>query len=152
MDLADAQHRAYRRLADPVLHRRRVVFVKSPGYFLIVDDFAGEEPHRIELRFPFAPLPVCADASGWVRAFGRDGRGLLLRALCASPLETRVETSWIAPHYGLRQRAPLVVFRTGARLPLRVATLLIPAESPRAAAPGIQPWLDRGLLAGGIER
>ena len=70
----------------------------------------------------------------------------------AAPLETRVESSWIAPRYGCRERAPLVVFRTEARLPLRVASLLIPVESPRAAAPGIQPWLHRALVAAGIER
>jgi hypothetical protein len=151
-DFADAEHKAYRRLADPVTHRRRVVFVKSPGYFLIVDDFRGECPHRIELRFPFAPLQVRAEESGWVRAAAGDGRGLLLRALAGVPLETRIERSWIAPRYGCRESAPLVAFRTEARLPLRVSTLLIPVESAEAAAPSVQPWLDRALVIAGIER
>jgi hypothetical protein len=55
-DFADSSHEAYARLRDPVGHRRRVVFVKSPGYWLIADDLSGKQEHRVELRFQFAPL------------------------------------------------------------------------------------------------
>ncbi|MCA1798682.1 MAG: heparinase II/III family protein [Xanthomonadaceae bacterium] len=49
-DLLDAEHDAYRRLADPVTHRRRVLFVK-PHYWVVVDDLGGADTHTIEARF-----------------------------------------------------------------------------------------------------
>ena len=36
-DFLDAEHNGYLSLADPVGHRRRVIFVK-PGYWILVDD------------------------------------------------------------------------------------------------------------------
>ena len=49
-DFADAEHDAYCRLADPVTHRRRVLFVK-PRFWVLVDDLDGTAEHRVDLRF-----------------------------------------------------------------------------------------------------
>lgn len=149
-DLADASHDAYRRLGDPVVHRRRVAFVKSPGYWVIADDLAGAEEHHIELRFPFAPLPVSATADGWVRAASSRGRGLFVRAFASRPLGVRIaqgSTSpiegWVSPNYGQREPAPILVYSTTARLPLRILTLLLPVLDSAAAPPEVQPVLDQ---------
>ncbi len=150
-DLADASHDAYRRLGDPVVHRRRVVFVKSPGYWVLVDDLTGMEEHRIELRFPFARLPVSARGDGWVGAVGPRRRGLLLRAFARRPLEIRIEEGatapiegWISPNYGQREPAPILIYGSVERLPLRILTLLLPVEDPAAVPPAVQPLLDQG--------
>jgi hypothetical protein len=129
-----------------------VVFVKAPGYFVIVDDFLGEAEHRIELRFPFAPLRVAADASGWVRAVGRRRAGLADARARQRVARARIEPSVIAKSYGCRESAPLVTYSALAALPLRLTTLLLPVESVEAAAPCVQPWLDRALVLAGVER
>src|SRR5207245_2362168 len=77
-DLAEAEHDAYRRLPDPVVHRRRVGFVE-PRYWVVVDDLDGAAEHRVELRFQFAPLAVTVDPALWATAHWQDGRGLLIR-------------------------------------------------------------------------
>jgi hypothetical protein len=154
-DLADASHDAYRRLDDPVVHRRRVAFVKSPGYWVIADDLAGAAEHRIELRFQFAPLALAVNVDGWVRAGAPDGRGLLLRALGSQPLALRIEAGsaaplegWVSPDYGVREPAPLLVVSATARLPIRILTLLLPVADA-AAPPRIEPVLDQdGTLLG----
>jgi hypothetical protein len=147
-DLADASHDAYRRLHDPIVHRRRVVFVKSPGYWVVADDLAGAGEHRIELRFQFAPLPVSATVDGWVRAVGPRGRGLLVRAFARGPLGMQIEEGstspiegWVSPHYGQREPAPILIYSVTACLPLRVLTLLLPVETCGAASPQVQPVL-----------
>ena len=89
-DFADAEHDAYRRLPDPVMHRRRVLFVK-PRYWVVVDDLDGAANHQVEVRFQFAPLTVCMDPSGWVRALGRQGHGLLIRAFATVPFKTTLQ-------------------------------------------------------------
>ena len=55
LDVVDADHDAYARLADPVTHRRRVIFVK-PRYWIIVDDLDGAAGARGR-----AEIPVRAD-------------------------------------------------------------------------------------------
>lgn len=138
-DLADASHRAYGRLADPVVHRRRVVFVRSPGYWVIVDDLEGRIEHRIDHRFQFAPLPLKATTDSWFSAASASGNSLHVRAFATRPLSARIESGstspiagWVSPQYGRRMEAPVLVFSTTAPLPLRILTLLFPTEAATA--------------------
>ncbi len=149
-DLADASHDAYRRLPDPVRHRRRIFFIK-PRYWVAVDDLEGAAEHRVELRFQFAPLSVRLDRSQWVRAETPSGRGLLARMFSAEPLhveilegQTAPMLGWISTDYGQRLPAPLLMCTATARLPLRIVTLLVPLESALAAPPAVRPLLTAG--------
>jgi hypothetical protein len=147
VDLLDGVSDAYARLADPVTHRRRVLFVK-PRYWLIVDDLLGGSTHRVDVGFQLAPLPVDADGSPWVRAHGGAGAGLLLRAFSAVPLRTDVIEGWVAPDYGRRQPAPYVRFSAEAPLPLRIVTLLWPVPHSDAPAPEVEALSDDEGLSG----
>jgi hypothetical protein len=142
-DLAEAEHDAYARLADPVVHRRRVLFVKPRG-FVVVDELAGAAVHRIDVRFQLGGAAVSLDAAPWVRA-AVDGRLLWVRAFSAAALETHLfdgqdapREGWISPDYGRQQPAPALVFRAWCRLPLRVATVLWPAADEEAAPPVVR--------------
>jgi hypothetical protein len=140
---ADARHDAYARPPDEVVHRRRILFVKTLGW-LVLDELQGGGAHSLELRFPFTPRPLEIDASSWVRARGSGGRGLLLRVFADLPLAVRVrqgETDpiegWISPAYGQRVPAPTVVYAGRGRLPLRLLTLLLPVEDASAPPPRV---------------
>ena len=146
-DLIDAVSDAYGRLADPVTHRRRVLFVK-PRYWLIVDDLLGAAEHRVDVGFQLAPLRAEPDASAWVRAHGNTGSGLLLRAFATAPLRADVCEGWVAPDYGRRRPAPYVRFSTVARLPLRVITLVWPLTHGGAPAPEVEALGEGGRLDG----
>jgi hypothetical protein len=156
-DLADASHHAYDRLADPVVHRRRVVFVRSPACWLIVDDLSGKLEHRVDHRFQFAPLHVAPASDSWIRASGSRGRGLLMRAFAEPPLAVRIESGslspiagWVSPQYGRRTAAPSVVFSTTGTLPLRILTLLIPIGDSSAPPPRVRLLQDRAGVASGL--
>ncbi len=142
-DYADAEHGAYRRLRDPVQHRRRVLFVKS-RYWVVVDDLTGADAHSVELMFQFAPMPVSLDADGWARSGGPNGRGLFLRAFSAATLQAKVSQGgldpirgWISPDYGLRVPAPVLSYATVEKLPLRIVTLIVPREAGETTPPDI---------------
>jgi hypothetical protein len=150
IDLADAEHDGYRRLADPVVHRRRVLFVK-PRYWVIVDDLRGAAEHRVELRFQFTPIPLTVELQSWVRAQGRGGRGLLIRAFSDVPLIAAVRAGefdpiqgWFSPGYGRREPAPVLVYTAEARLPLRIVSLLFPIENPSASPPSVSVMVGKG--------
>jgi hypothetical protein len=156
LDLADADHKGYRRLADPVTHRRRVVFVK-PRYWLLIDDLEGAARHRIDLRFQFAPIDVTTDAELWARAVSRRGPGLWIRAFAATRLESKVVEGgidpiegWIAPDYGARLPAPVLIYSADGPLPLRVVTLLFPTENGGARSPSVSPIFDENQRLAGL--
>lgn len=162
-DFVDAEHDAYRRLPDPVLHRRRVIFVK-PRYWVVVDDLQGAAEHQVELRFQFGPMPVTVDSALWARAKGPAGRGLLVRPFASVPLKPEVvegEISpirgWVSSNYGLREPAPLLIYSAVTRLPLRIVTLLFPVEDPSSGFPDVRVLDGEGpdpaglVLEGGRE-
>jgi hypothetical protein len=153
IEIAEAEHAAYARLSDPVTHRRRVLWVK-PRYWVVIDDLLGAGEHAITLRFQFAPMEVEVMPGLWARARGARG-GLLLRPFAAVGLKAEVRTGepepiegWVSHDYGQHRPAPLLVYSVVTRLPLRVATLLLPVEDPLAAPPGVSVDLDerRGLV------
>jgi hypothetical protein len=155
-DLADAEHDAYRDLADPVIHRRRVIFVK-PRYCLIVDDLQGTAVHRIEARFQFAPLKVTIEPNHWVRAYGATGHALLIRSFASVPFTIDlVEGSrapiqgWVSPDYGRRLAAPALVWSAESRLPLRLVTLLLPVEDASAPCPDVLQLLSAPIGPAGL--
>jgi len=131
---AEAEHHAYEHLPDPVVHRRRIVYV--PGrYWVIIDDLEGSGEHRIDLRFQFAPLDVQLDPDLTARARGRSGHSLILRPFAARALTGTVHLGemnpmqgWISREYGHRLPAPLVSYGVQSTLPFRIATLVAPVH------------------------
>jgi hypothetical protein len=143
-DFLDAEHDSYLRLPKPVKHRRRVLFVKPRGW-VVVDDLTGEGVHDIELRFHFSPRPVTIGPGLWARAQGQRGAGLWLVPLSAMPLAPLLREGheapidgWMSPGYGVRRPTPVVIYEGTLAVPLRITTLVVPAD-PLGAAP---PVLD----------
>jgi len=93
----------------------------------------------------FAPLALRLDGS-WARASGARGGGLLVRAFSTAPLAAEIREGWVSPDYGQRARAPALVCRAAARLPLRIVTLLVPAADALAAPPEVAASLDEGRI------
>lgn len=142
-DFLDAEHDAYKRLSDPVVHRRRVLFVK-PSYWILVDDFYGSDIHRAELLFQFGPWPMMLDPDGWAVCSGSDGCGLFLRPFASVDITARVSKAdtdpiagWVSPDYGVRVPAPLLVYSAECSFPLRIATLLLPKKAKKTVVPEV---------------
>jgi uncharacterized heparinase superfamily protein len=149
-DFVDAEHDAYRRLSDPVLHRRRVFFVK-PRYWVLADDLDGAGEHEIELRFQFGALPLTIDSELWARATGPDGHGLLVRPFASVPLKGEIVEGqispiggWVSANYGRRQAAPALIYSTVTRLPLRILTLLWPVADASVEPPDVRAFNGAG--------
>jgi hypothetical protein len=133
-DLLEASHDGYRRLAEPVSHRRLFWFRKDPFAFLVLDRLEGSGEHEVDSYLHLAAgsevrageydldaaRAVLAEADA---AAGHDiGRG----ELGAEALHVRtstgvavtvvalgwpaaaIETGWVSPRYGRRVEAPVV--------------------------------------------
>lgn len=129
-DFVDAEHDGYTRLADPVRHRRRVLFVK-PALWVIVDDLIGDDIHSVDLRFQFAAGATVEPTMtrGWTRA-STGVAGAWLKTLSSENLSVRVDDGWVSERYGHREPALALSTSTHARLPLRLVTVLLGADGP----------------------
>jgi Heparinase II/III-like protein/Heparinase II/III N-terminus len=132
-DYIEASHNGYRRLAQPVVHRRAVIFVK-PDYWLIRDELWGEGEHQIDRYFHFAAAEVIRQRDG-TAIHAKSGRGGNLAVISvekegiaveAKLGGTEPEDGWLAMGYGRKVHAPVVRCSTKATLPIALHTLLLP--------------------------
>jgi len=150
---AAAEHDAYARLASPVIHRRRVWFLDERAW-LVVDDLLGDDRHRVDLGFQFAPLPLVEAADGWFRARGKASALLVksfsdveVHAACHEGAHEPLR-GWYSPNYGQQEPAPALSIGAAGALPLRLATLLIPSRDRDAPPPSVTRRLRAGRLVG----
>jgi len=156
-DVLDADHNAYRRLADPVTCRRRVIFVK-PDYWLVVDDLEGTSTHHVSVAFQFAPtMKVSLGPDSWTRAETPKGRVLWMLSIQSSPLQASVACGtreplrgWVSSNYGLRQPAPVLTYSGAVALPSRTITLLLPDSNNLTLPPIATPVFDDDHRPAGV--
>jgi hypothetical protein len=142
-DLVDAEHHAYADGDRPVVHRRRVVFIK-PHCWVLIDDLTGDGQHWMDSSFQFAPMPVTLVTPETVRADTASGASLWVTSFPQSHLHTAITRGatapicgWISSGYGQRQPAPALTYSGMVTLPWRALTVLFPVKDGGAGAPAV---------------
>src|SRR5262249_39885218 len=156
LDFLDAEHDAFSRRADPITHRRRILFVK-PRYWLLVDDLIGAASHAVDLTFQFAPLDVVLGPEPWARARTPRGRELWVGVFASTSVRTSLKSGelqpirgWVAPNYGERLPAPALVYSASVALPWRVLTLLMSDADGSASPPAVSLISDKDGVPVGL--
>ena len=125
-DVLDAEHDGYRRLAEPVLHRRIITFDKREAFWMIEDQFTGEGAHQFEFFFNFdSGLEVSIEDDG--RAVARDERAAIQIAPATdNTFEIKITSRWVSPSYGTRLHSSAIMYRLQASVPFKNVFLLVP--------------------------
>jgi hypothetical protein len=111
-----AHHDGYRRMADPVSHRREVVFDKVGMHIHIADTIDCEKTHIVERCWHFSEkCEITRDGDGVVvvndgvrvrlRSKGDDSKITLYRGQNNPPL------GWISRHFDIKEPTTTVVFK-----------------------------------------
>ena len=116
----EASHAGYTRLPDPVVHRRQVRFSPAARRWEVVDILEGLAEHDLALYWHCAPEVAARLTTGHEAVLVREGGAL--RLVSEPPLT--LEAGWVAPSYGVRRPATVLVARVRARLPFRMRTLI----------------------------
>jgi hypothetical protein len=132
-DCVEASHNGYLRLAQPVVHRRAVVFLK-PDYWLIRDELWGEGEHQIDRYFHFSAVEITLQGDGTsIHARSPFGKNLAVIPIEKQGMVVESkrggndpEDGWLAMGYGRKMEAPVVRCSTKSTLPIALNTLLIP--------------------------
>lgn len=150
-ELADADHDGYRSLPQPVVHRRRVLFVKR-AYWIVIDDLHGAGRHRVDLVFQLAAQRAHLDsASLWAKVWTPNGPGLAIKPFAGLALRGDVKDNLGDAGGDPPRRAPArtLSYSAEAEVPIRVVTLLFPLRDEQATIPNVIPFLnDEGRLSG----
>jgi hypothetical protein len=133
-DFVDGAHDGYERLANPIIHRRQVFFVK-PEYWVVIDHLTGRGRHCFDLYFHLATEadPQLDSASKSLYTGGRSKPGLAIVPLALPELEADVivgETApiqgWVSLYSGEKLPAPTLRYRQETHAPVQFCTVLYP--------------------------
>jgi len=156
LDVAAGYHTGYRRLREPVVHRREIVF-RKPRWWLVVDRLEGRGRHEARALFHFHPQAVAMRnaATGTLECRMPDGSGLAILPLDRDALDAALlpggfegdaaaaPQGWVAFQSGVKEPAPVVWLQREGDAPLHLATVLVPLLD-RADVP---PELDTLTIA-----
>ncbi len=118
-DVIEAQHHAYERLPQPVIHKRKITFNKRQRTFLIEDNFAGEGEHKIELMLHFAPnLKVTDLGRNFLALEGEEF------ALIKFQNPFTIEAWEHSPSYGVLQTGQTARVRALTMVPVKFETFI----------------------------
>ncbi|HRO58621.1 MAG TPA: alginate lyase family protein, partial [Burkholderiaceae bacterium] len=134
----EGEHDGYARLADPVVHRRRVGFDSSRNRFEIEDEFDCAGSHAVQICWHFCEGCRIEETDG--RVVARAGPVELRlfmepaaappRILCGSEAPL---AGWISRAFDLKTPCPTVVWDRAVAGPTRLVTIVELELSPRLA-------------------
>jgi uncharacterized heparinase superfamily protein len=126
-DSLAAEHYGYKRLADPVTHRRTITFEKADKYWLVEDGFTGRGKHLYSSALHLAPGITCEPVDGdTVKLTASDsGTSLLIRRL-GPPGDRQIEPAYISRSYGHREPSSILRWDVTATAPLTTHLIIVP--------------------------
>jgi hypothetical protein len=138
-DFFVGSHDGYRRLRDPVLHRRFVFHVKG-GFWLVRDVAEGVSRHLLESFWHFAPELEVTEERGVILAKSSTGNeatehaSLALLVARDSAWAIQIRQGFVSPAYGSKQVAPVLCVNANVSLPEDCGVLLVPGIQASVAA------------------
>jgi Heparinase II/III N-terminus/Heparinase II/III-like protein len=126
-DTLTAEHYGYTRLAEPITHRRSIVFDKRERYWKVEDTLSGAGEHVFRIYWHFAEaLDVTVGADAIVRACDKiRGARLLLRAL-GDFEPPSLEPRYASRDYGAKHETVAACWTLRARAPFVARWLIVP--------------------------
>lgn len=149
LEYFEGEHDGYRRLEEPMTHRRAVVRC-GEDIWIILDDLLGTGNHNFRLHWLLSDLPFAVDdKKRCVLLDTRSGRfGVSLHL--PHPVnqesiafdvvrgsEASVPRGWHSPYYGIRQPAISAALSVTAVAPLRLVSVFAPEKQLQTLA--VQP-------------
>ncbi|TQO39583.1 heparinase II/III-like protein [Arenibacter algicola] len=97
-DYAEATNKAYMRLNDPVLLKRRMLYLK-PDVWLLVDSYEADDEHNYTQYFNFSNQKVEIENGGLITTYNKDN----LRIQPINEVTIKLEDAWWSPHYNFKE-------------------------------------------------
>jgi hypothetical protein len=154
IEYVEGEHDGYARLAQSVIHRRRLVHV-APECWIVVDDFRGSGEHRFDFHYHFAPdvrLSKLERDDSWI-GISAEQQGLRLSLFTSHPLvstdilrgEDERFGGWASRAYGDRKPCSTVCASLAAPVPAAGMTFVEPNASPDSSVQRLELEYGEGI-------
>lgn len=129
IDQVCVEHIGYRRLRQPITHRRTVTFNKQEGWWLVEDEFSGLGVHNFVTRFHLnSGLEVGLSGDTSVVAYDKmSGAQLMIGALAG--LRPELENQFTSKNYYSKEPSITACWRSTSEAPCKFQWILIAACS-----------------------
>jgi hypothetical protein len=133
-DFVDGSHDGYHRLAEPVTHRRSILFVK-PEYWIVVDLLTGRGVHALQQYFHLMPwaMPHLNQKTKVVRVDDHGSPAITIAPTGVQSLWADIVTGatdpiqgWVSFYSGQKIAAPVLKYEKTVQLPTIFCTVLYP--------------------------
>jgi hypothetical protein len=127
-DIIVAEHDGYRRLTQPVVHRRAVRFLKRKRLWIVEDSLSGAGEHVFHFRFHFAEgLDISVHAQGIALACDKMTGARLYVVALESRDAPELEPRFTSRDYGERSASLSACWKMSATAPLILRWAIVPA-------------------------
>ena len=126
-DIVSAEHFGYKRLPQPVVHRRTIEFDKAGRYWSIKDEMAGNGEHEFTFSFHVdAGLSVDEIDTSTLKIHDGGGRSVIIRAI-RFDVPADVLSSSVSRNYGHREASSIIRWRQTAAAPFTARFIIMPS-------------------------
>jgi uncharacterized heparinase superfamily protein len=124
------EHLGYRRLSDPVTHRRTLLVDHSADCLRITDNLEAKAEHQVEVSFTLDPALEVAIDDGIAVISTSTKQPVAAIGLRAVPMPlVSLDARWVSRAYGDRSPAAGLVWRGRVRLPFVATTVVLAAAA-----------------------
>jgi len=149
-DFVDGSHDGYRRLRQPITHRRQIFFVK-PEYWIVTDWLTGRGQHQFDLLFHLPPGsdPQMSESDGLTLETGTTTGLIIAPSFPLGPQTvvtcgvTNPIQGWVSFYSGEKLPAPVVSYTMTATVPIGFCTILYPYRANVAPTINVAPLTIR---------
>jgi len=131
-DYFSGSHDGYKRLADPVLHKRSILFAKQNGnsepleYLMVRDNFETLHYHDYRIYYHLTSSCRAVVSDKQIRVSNADGNRLIIYAFSESNTEVKIERGWVSRVYGKRDAAPVGIIEISGTGDQEVMSFILP--------------------------
>jgi len=105
-DLLEAKHLGYRRLINPIIHKRQIVFNKLDSFWLVRDIIKGEGKHKFELHFNLdsrLESKIDKDSMEVIIPIGK--KKLRIIPVYKEEMDFSIKKGWVSKEYGKKDES-----------------------------------------------
>ncbi|MBR3932941.1 MAG: alginate lyase family protein [Clostridia bacterium] len=143
-----ASHYGYHRYMDPVVHTRKLIYVKDGGYFVVLDLMNAEKSHSYEVFFHLPPSETVFDESTKSVHTCFEDANVIIYPASSEENEFKVTNTAYHPNHNSKLVKPTYVISSKAEGNKYFATLIVPfnKEVPQISVKTKAAYKDNNKL------
>jgi len=119
-DVVEAYHKGY----DPIIHKRKLIFLKNEGCVIIKDFIYGEKMHKIDIYFHLSPeMQIIEKSNSTIIA--QAGNVFLLIYQWDSKMKINILNNFVSYNYGQLTNSVTINYTKTAKLPAEFRTIIL---------------------------